>query len=545
MDCTARSRSHRALRAVFKGRSRTDVDAQIAQAKRDRRIGELTDIAAIIEPYAPIEPTRLRPERGKSTVIGFPDDRENWLNVRPAYRPASFVPPPLVTPFTAGRTTYFQFQPQWFQIAAWRYLTNGGRRACICWHRRAGKDELSMAFLARMMLLEPGSYWVLYPTIAQAKNVLWSMRVGSESRIGRIFPESFRKTTRQSDMYIEFLNGSRLQMIGSDNFDALRGASVNGIVFSEYATALPEAWPTLRPMIDANNGMVIFISTPRGKNHFHDIYLTARDSSAWFAEQRGVGETDIFDNPQLEMTLDELTKVYGRTQGQAYFDTEYNASFNAAVAGAFYAEELRHLESEGRIRSLEIDRSVKVDTSWDLGRTDSTSIWFIQRVGREYRLIDYYESSGVAVHHYAEVLYEKKHKNKWSYGEHYFPHDIKQKEWLSEKSRIETLISMGIEPTIAPDHSVMDGINAVRRVLDRCLIDPERCERGLESLRHYKREWSIELRDWRASPKHDFASHGADALRIFAMAHEEVKFKPPGDGRSRSSRSSTGSHWAA
>jgi hypothetical protein len=174
--------------AVFKGRSRADIDGQIAQAKRNTRIGELTDIAAIIDPYDPIDASLLRPAAGASIVMGFPDDPGNPLNFHPAHRDPSFQAPPLLTPVTVGRVTYFQFSPQWFQVGAWRFLTNGGRRACICWHRRAGKDELAMAFLARMMLLEPGSYWLLYPTISQAKNVLWSMRVGSESRVGRIFP---------------------------------------------------------------------------------------------------------------------------------------------------------------------------------------------------------------------------------------------------------------------------------------------------------------------------------------------------------------------
>jgi hypothetical protein len=194
--------------AVFKGRSKTDVDAQIAQAKRERRIGELTDIAAIVDPYEPIDPTLLRLAAGKSIVMGFPDDPGNPLNFHPAHRrDASFQAPPLLTPVTEGRVTYFYFTPQWFQVAAWRFLTNGGRRACICWHRRAGKDELAMAFLARTMLLEPGSYWICYPTISQAKNVLWSMRVGAESRVGRIFPEGFRRRTRESDMFLELRNG--------------------------------------------------------------------------------------------------------------------------------------------------------------------------------------------------------------------------------------------------------------------------------------------------------------------------------------------------
>jgi hypothetical protein len=132
--------------------------------------------------------------------------------------------------------------------------------------------------------------------------------------------------------------------------------------------------------------------------------------------------------------------------------------------------------------------------------------------------VDYYETSGVAAHHYADVLAEKGILYKW------IAHDIKQKEWLSEKSRIESLIGLGIEPTIVPDHRV----NAVRRVLGRSFIDPDRCFRGLEALRNYVREWSVDLRDWRASPRHDWACHAADSLRIFAMGHIEPDFKPKG-----------------
>jgi hypothetical protein len=187
-----------------------------------------------------------------------------------------------------------------------------------------------------------------------------------------------------------------------------------------------------------------------------------------------------------------------------------------------------------------------VDTAWDLGRTDSTSIWFIQQIGREYRLIDYYESSGVAMHHYADKLAEKRLEHKWKYGAHYFPHDIKQKEWLSEKSRIESLAGLGIEVTVVPDHRIMDGINAVPRMLDRAFIDSERCARGLEALRNYIREWSVELRDWRPSPTHNWASHAADSLRYLPLViPTRVSSRGSDRYRSRCRLSSNGSHWSA
>jgi phage terminase large subunit len=208
--------------------------------------------------------------------------------------------------------------------------------------------------------------------------------------------------------------------------------------------------------------------------------------------------------------------------------------FTAAVPGAYYAGELRHLESEGRIGVVPVERSVPVDTAWDLGASDSTAIWFIQQVASQIRLIDYYETSGLRLPHYVEMLHEKKLLRKWSYGRHYFPHDIKVKELGTGRSRIETLHSLGIEAEVVPNHHVMDRIDQTRRLLERSWIDAGHCERGIEALRNYRREYSEKNHDWRASPLHSWASHGADALGYYAMGYEERPFKERRDDRSRS-----------
>jgi hypothetical protein len=111
---------------------------------------------------------------------------------------------------------------------------------------------------------------------------------------------------------------------------------------------------------------------------------------------------------------------------------------------------------------------VPVHTGWDLGVSDSTAVWFI---GRNYHLIDYYESSDAPLGHYIDVLHE--------YSQHFFPHDVKNRELNTAMSRIETLRSLGLEPEAVPAHHKLDSVNAVRRMLDRTWIDPDRCERGL------------------------------------------------------------------
>jgi phage terminase large subunit len=92
----------------------------------------------------------------------------------------------------------------------------------------------------------------------------------------------------------------------------------------------------------------------------------------------------------------------------------------------------------------------------------------------------------------------------YKYGEHYFPHDIMDREFTSGKSRRDALAGMGIEATIVPQSNVLDGINVVRRMLCRTWIDSNRCERGIEALRAYRREWSENLKDWVKAPLHDF-----------------------------------------
>jgi phage terminase large subunit len=161
-------------------------------------------------------------------------------------------------------------------------------------------------------------------------------------------------------------------------------------------------------------------------------------------------------------------------------------------------------------------------------------------------LVDYYESSGAPLHHYAEVLHEKQIKNRWRYGQHYLPHDVKHRELNTAMSRIETLRSLGIEPEAVPAHHKLDSVNAVRRMLDRTWIDQNRCERGLDCLKNYRYEWKDKQRIWTAYPLHDWASHGADALATFATGYEDPSITLGQKRRERDyGRASPATHWAS
>ncbi len=423
-----------------------------------------------------------------------------------------------------------QWEPRLYQRHLWDYLDGGGTRACVIWHRRSGKDDVALNWAARAAHLRVGEYWHMLPEAVQGRKVVWdavSPHTGRK-RVDQAFPLEMREKTREQDMVIQFKNGSLWRVVGSDNYNSLMGATPVGIVFSEWALADPNAWAFLRPILMENGGWAIFITTPRGNNHAKTTLDLARQEDGWFAEVLSAEKTGVFRAEQLETELRELQHDYGQEEGSALFEQEYNCSFESALVGAYYGAYLMRATKEGRIGNVPIDRGILVHTAWDLGVSDSTAIWFIQCVGKERRLIDYHEASGVGLDEYARVLAEKQKQYGWIYGLHYFPHDIEHRE-LGNKglSRVDTLASLGIKAKVVPASNVNDGINAVRRMLDSTWIDEKRCERGLNALRNYQRAWNDKLKMFSDAALHNWASHGADSLRTFACGHREAKEKPP------------------
>ena len=168
------------------------------------------------------------------------------------------------------------------------------------------------------------------------------------------------------------------------------------------------------------------------------------------------------------------------------------------------------------------DPTVRVDTWWDLGVADSTSIWFTQDVGRELHVIDFYEASGEGLPHYAGVL----DKRGYLYGKHTAPHDIQVRELGSGRSRVETAASLGITFETAPSIGLEEGIHATRMLFPRLWFDAKRCKAGLEALAHYQREFNKRLGEYKATPVHNWASHASDALRTLGVAHKVTKARP-------------------
>lgn len=417
------------------------------------------------------------------------------------------------------------WEPRPDQMHLWSYLESGGRRAVEVGHRRWGKDDLSLHFTATATQQRIGNYWHMLPQFNQCRKAIWEAvnpHTGKR-RIDEAFPVDIRKKTRETDMLIEFKNGSIWQLVGSDNYNALVGSPPVGIVYSEYALSDPQSWAYLSPILEENDGWAIFISTSRGNNHFKRLYDFAKVTPGWFAELLPATQTPVFTPDQLEKIKAEMIGAHGEDLGEALFNQEYLCSFEGAKPGAYYAKQMALANKEGRITDVPWTSGLEVYTFWDLGVDDSTTIWFMQFSGMQVRVIDYYEGTGYGFEHYAKILKEKP----YVYGDHYMPHDAAVRELSSgefAKSRQEVAEGLGIKPVVIVERArdiqaVITGIGSVRNILSRCWFDKAKCWQGISALEGYSADYDENKKIMSNRPAHTWESHGADAFRTFAVGY--------------------------
>jgi phage terminase large subunit len=283
--------------------------------------------------------------------------------------------------------------------------------------------------------------------------------------------------------------------------------------WEEAQTAQESSLAMLRPTIREDGSELWFSWNPRRKSDPVDALLRGPTPPTGAR----VVKVNWRDNPWLPKVL-EQERLDCLANDPEQYDHIWEGGYALISAGSFYGSEIARAKTEGRIGRVLYDRYLPVITAWDLGYTDSTAIWFLQVAGNEIHAIDYYEADSKPLSHYADVLRQK--LTEWGegarYGEHYFPHDVRAHELSVGKSRVMTLNELGIEPFVVEQHNVNDGINAVRRIFDRMWFDAERCERGIEAISLYRRDYDEKTEMFKDRPLHDWASHGADALRCFA-----------------------------
>jgi hypothetical protein len=390
------------------------------------------------------------------------------------------------------------------------YHNRTERFAKIVAHRRFGKtvgcinDMIKAAIMAdcKGRSSAPPRFSYIMPTYGQAKDTAWSYLKFYSSAIPGI-------KISESELTVEYPNRSRIRLYGADNYDRLRGGYNDGVILDEPAQIDPRAWPeVILPTLSDYRGWATFIGTPKGRDWFYRIDRdeAGAEMPGWFRLVLKASETGVTAPEELDLQKSQMS--------EEQYAQEFECSFEAAVVGAYYGKLMMQAEKDKRIAGVPYEPASLVYTAWDLGIADATAIWFAQVVGREIRIIDYYEASGVDLGHYVREI----NNRPYVYADHIVPHDAQAKELGTGKTRLETLDSLGLKNVrVAAMHRVEDGINAVRTLIPRCWFDATKCARGIDALKLYRAEYDDKLQTLKPRPVHDWTSHGADAFRYLAM----------------------------
>lgn len=225
-------------------------------------------------------------------------------------------------------TLPFKFSPRVYQLPFLKAWDSGIKRFIIVWHRRSGKDKTVFSHIPKKMFERVGLYLYFLPTYTQAKKVIWTGADKDGFRFLDHFPKEIIKNINETEMRIELLNGSIVQLVGSDNIDRIVGTNPIGVVFSEYSLMKPKVWEFIRPILAENGGWAVFIFTPRGMNHaWNLLQMALQNPLEWFTQILTAEDTKAISAQVLEQERKEMP--------QDLYDQEYMCKFIEG-AGQFF-----------------------------------------------------------------------------------------------------------------------------------------------------------------------------------------------------------------
>ena len=403
------------------------------------------------------------------------------------------------------------------EIAARRQfegLLTTDRRWSLCVaHRRAGKTVACVQKLLKSALecqrVEPRFAYVA-PLYNQAKDVAWSYV--------KRFAYPLKGSVNESELRVDLPNGARIRLYGADNPDRLRGLYLDGAVLDEYADMQPSVWgEIIRPMLADRKGWATFIGTPKGHNAFYDLWENSKIDPAWFSLMLRASETGLISADELEDAK--------RTMNADQYAQEFECSFEAAIAGAYYAASIDDARREGRIGRVNKDPLMQLRAFWDIGVRDATAIWIGQFVGREIRVLDYYEAVGQPLATHLDWL----RSNGYGSALCVLPHDGSHADVVTATRFEDHIGAAGFETQTIENQgkgAALKRVEAGRRLFPNIWFNEATCRPGLEALAAYHEKRDA-IRNVGLGPNHTWASHGADAFGLMCVAYEAPEQERP------------------
>lgn len=384
-------------------------------------------------------------------------------------------------------------------------------------HRRAGKTVARINKLIKKAVqcekLNP-RFGYLAPYYVQAKDIAW---LYLKHYCAPLLAHGGKVNESELTVTLPH-NNAIIKLYGAENAERMRGLYFDGIVPDE-AQGIPKAVLTqiILPALADRQGWLDVSGTPKGwENLLGELLIIARaNPTDWFTQILKASDTGI-------IPLDELLRQKALMPENEYAQ-EFECDFDAAITGAVYGKQIAEIEAKGRVLPGLYDPTLPVHTAWDLGYDDATAIWFWQVAGKEIRLIDYYENNGQDIAHYCDIVSRRGYQ---TYGDHFVPHDAANKLLAAGgRSIVQQAFALGIKMRVVAATSQMNGIEALRKVLESTWIDAEKCKQGIGALKQYQFEFDEDKKTHRSIPRHDWSSHACDAAEIIGQVMQE-KIKP-------------------
>lgn len=380
-------------------------------------------------------------------------------------------------------------------------------------HRRAGKTVATVNDDVRKILSIPRAFpppqiAFISPTFGQSKRNAWPYAKYYTSGIPGM-------KQMEGDLTLIFPNGGRYIFAGSDNHDSLRGLYLDHCSMDEFGSQDPRVWgEIIRPALSDYAGSATFIGSAHGLNHFHALLEEHKHDPDWLITILKASETGILSAAELADARKTMTDEQYRQ--------EYECDFEAAVTGTFYGKEFEQADKENRLKDTILhERGADVFAGWDLGLGGAMAGWTYQRVGQEWRWLDYYE--GMTPESALSDAADWVRALPYKINEHYLPHDAKNKELMLQGiTRQSWLEGRGWRVTVLPRASVDEGISAVRNHFNKFFFNKAGCQAGINKLRMYRALYDEKLKIFSSTPLHNFASHSADAIRTAVMGMPDV-----------------------
>lgn len=392
------------------------------------------------------------------------------------------------------------------------YLDRTQRWASVVAHRRAGKTVACIMDLIERAGNHKGReprFAYIAPTYTQAKDVAWSY-------LKEYVAEIPGMDVRESDLSVTFPhNKARLRLYGADNYDRLRGIYLDGVVIDESGDIDPRAWPeVIRPALSDRQGWATFIGTPKGQNAFYLMHTKAKADPDWFTDELKASATGILPVSELQDAR--------RSMSADQYAREYECSFEAAIEGAYFANYIEDAQKQGRISNCAPDPLMTYRAFWDIGgsgaKADATAIWIAQFIGREIRVLDYYEAVGQPLPTHVNWLREKGYEKALCV----LPHDGASSERAAAGTYESLLQDAGFETEVVKNQgkgAAKQRIEMARRLFPSIWFNQSTTKAGRDALSWYH-EKRDENRNIGLGPDHDWASHAADAFGLMCISYE-------------------------